>query len=74
MWKAGAEIASIMEWGIWKINLTEFDGRPCLMALQGIQGYSKEDQWGEVEIYFDYDAEGKIRILDLKFSERSVIR
>lgn len=72
--KAGAEIGSIMEWGIWKINLTEFDGRPCLMALQGIQGYSKEDQWGEVEIYFDYDAEGKIRILDLKFSERSVIR
>ena len=55
-----------MDWGIWEIHLTELDGRPCLMALQGIQGYSKEDKWGEVEIYFDYDADGKIRILELR--------
>ncbi len=64
--KAGAEIGGIMDWGIWEIHLTELDGRPCLMALQGIQGYSKEDKWGEVEIYFDYDADGKIRILELR--------
>ena len=69
--KAGAEIGGIMDWGIWEIHLTELEGRPCLMALQGIEGYSKEDVWGEVEICFDYDANGKIRILDLKLRDGS---
>jgi hypothetical protein len=41
------------------------------MALQGIEGYSKEDVWEEVEICFDYDANGKIRILDLKLRDAS---
>ena len=66
--KEETEICGIMNGGILEIHLTELEGRPCLIALQGVKGYSEEDDWGEVEVYFDYDANGKIRILNLKLA------
>ena len=65
--KPGESVGGISAWGIWKIELSSFDGQPCLVATQGIQGYDKHIPWGQVYIYFDYDRNGKIRVLDLVF-------
>ncbi|MGN0401708.1 MAG: M56 family metallopeptidase [Acetatifactor sp.] len=54
-------------WGVWNIQYGTYKEQDCLIAEQGIQGYSKEDLWGNVFIYFDYASNGKIRILDLTF-------
>lgn len=63
----GAEIAATCAYGVWDIQSGEYEGLPCLIAEQGIQGYAREDFWGNVFVYFDYDAQGKIHILDTKF-------
>lgn len=64
----GTAIGSISSWGVWRVTPSSYAGKPCLMALQGIEGYGKFDPWGTVYIYFDYDKNGKIRILDLQFT------
>ena len=58
---------SVCAWGIWKIKSGEYLGQPCLIATHGIQGYDKFDFWGELDVYFDYDAQGKTRFLDMEF-------
>ena len=58
---------SVCAWGIWDIQSGEYQGRPCLIATHGIQGYDKFDFWGELDVYFDYDTKGKIRFLDMQF-------
>ena len=58
---------SVCAWGIWNIKSDEYQGQPCLIATHGIQGYDKFDFWGELDVYFDYDAQGKIRFLDMEF-------
>ena len=58
---------SVCAWGIWNIKSGEYQGQPCLIATHGIQGYDKFDFWGELDVYFDYDAQGKTRFLDMKF-------
>lgn len=65
--KEGSPCAETAAWGIWEVEYGTFEERDCLIAEQAIQGYSKEDIWGELSIYFDYDLNGKIRILDLTF-------
>lgn len=61
----GSEIGSVSAWGIWTIKETVYNGQPCLIAEHGIEGYSKFDSWGLIYIYFDYDMNGKIRVLDM---------
>ena len=58
---------TVCAWGIWNIQSGEYLGKPCLIATHGILGYDKFDFWGELDVYFDYDAKGKTRFLDLKF-------
>ena len=58
---------SVCAWGIWNIKSGEHQGKPCLIATHGIQGYDKFDFWGELDVYFDYDAQGKTRFLDIEF-------
>ena len=58
---------SVCAWGIWNIKSGEYQGKPCLIATHGIQGYDKFDFWGELDVYFNYDAHGKTRFLDVKF-------
>ena len=65
--KSGEQIGNISAWGIWNIQLSDLDDQPCLVATQGIEGYDKADLWGQVFIYFDYDKDGRIRVLDLGF-------
>lgn len=58
---------SVCAWGIWNIKSGTYQGKPCLIATHGIQGYDKFDFWGELDVYFDYDTQGKTRFLDMKF-------
>ena len=58
---------SVCAWGIWEIKSGEYQGQPCLIATHGIQGYDKFDFWGELDVYFVYDAYGKTRFLDMEF-------
>jgi len=58
---------SVCAWGIWNIQAGEYQGQPCLIATHGIQGYDKFDFWGELDVYFDYDTQGKTNFLDMKF-------
>lgn len=53
--------------GVWDIQYGTYKGQNCLIAEQGIEGYGKMDYWGSVFIYFNYDSDGKIRILDFAF-------
>ena len=58
---------TVCAWGIWNIKSGEYQGQPCLIATHGIQGYDKFDIWGELDVYFNYDAQGKTRFLDIEF-------
>ena len=65
--RKGSVCARTSAWGVWNIHYGTYKEQDCLIAEQGIEGYSKEDLWGNVFIYFDYDSNGKIRILDLTY-------
>lgn len=69
--KPGEDVGGISDWGIWEIRVSSFDGQPCLAATQGIQGYDKHIPWGQAAIFFDYDRNGKIRVLDIVFEPES---
>ena len=58
---------SVCAWGIWNIKSGEYEGQPCLIATHGIQGYDKFDFWGTMDVYFNYDTQGKTRFLDMEF-------
>lgn len=58
---------SVCAWGIWNITSGEYQGQPCLIATHGIQGYDKFDLWGELDVYFNYDEQGKTRFLNMEF-------
>lgn len=62
-----AACAYTAAWGIWDIQYGTYQGQTCLIAEQGIDGYDKHDFWGNVFVYFDYDRNGKIRILDFTY-------
>ena len=59
---------SVCAWGIWNIKVGDFKGQPCLIATHGLQGFHKSDFWGELEVYFNYDLQGKPKFLDMEFS------
>lgn len=63
----GEICGNVSAWGIWNIEVGEYEGKPCLIATHGIQCYDKFDFWGEVDVYFDYDENGKTRFLDIQF-------
>ncbi|MBO7334473.1 MAG: hypothetical protein J6U67_06200 [Lachnospiraceae bacterium] len=65
----GTPVGYISPFGVWDVKLGEYEGYPCLVALQGVEGPYKFDLWGRVEIYFDYDISGNMRLLDLKFDK-----
>lgn len=69
-WRAGAECGWVLPWGIWEIRVSEYEQNPCLVALQGIAGADgKYDDYGDVNIYFDYDQAGEVRILNVTFTD-----
>ncbi len=64
----GKIIGGPLAWGIWNIECGIFEGRSCLVAEHGLGGPGgKYDYYGNAYVYFDYDENGRIRILDLTF-------
>lgn len=64
---SGEICGNVSAWGIWNIEVGEYEGHPCLIATHGIQCYDKFDFWGEADVYFDYDENGNTRFLDIQF-------
>lgn len=64
---SGEICGNVSAWGIWNIEIGEYEGHPCLIATHGIQCYDKLDFWGEADVYFDYDEKGDTRFLDIQF-------
>ena len=64
---SGEICGNVSAWGIWNIEVGEYEGHPCLIAAHGIQCYDNFDFWGEADVYFDYDETGNTRFLDIQF-------
>lgn len=44
---SGEICGNVSAWGIWNIEVGEYEGKTCLIATHGIQCYDKFDFWGE---------------------------
>ncbi len=57
-----------LDWGIGSMELTSFEGKNCLVASDFIAGPGgRWDVIGLVDVYFNYDVEGKINVLHAEF-------
>ena len=64
----GDVVGNPLPWGIWEIWSGTYKGENCLIAEHGLGGPDgKYDYYGNADIYFNYDADGKIKILDMVF-------
>lgn len=69
-YKDGDVCGSTAPWGIWSVGVDEYQGQACLVAEQGIEGeYGKYDVLGDVKVFFDYDENGKVKVLHIDFKE-----
>ncbi len=69
---AGDEYGSVAAWGMWYIKpaIYENEVKNCLVATYGIQGLEGQfDFFGYLDVYFNYDKDGKYQILDMQFEE-----
>lgn len=67
-YEVGDVVGYPLSWGVWEIYSGTYNGENCLIAAHGLGGPSgKYDYYGNADVYFDYDENGKIRILDMVF-------
>lgn len=67
--RPGTEMGSPAAWGVWELAKGTFDGKNCIIATHGIQGPGEKfDILGTADVYFNYDKNGKIRILNMEFT------
>ncbi len=65
---AGSVVGSPLAWGVWHIQTGTYEGNNCLIAEHGLGGpWGKYDYYGNAYVYFNYDENGKIRILHMEF-------
>lgn len=61
-------VGSTMAYGIWEIIDGGYQGENCLIASNGICGPGgRYDVYGGTQTYFNYDENGKIKILGMEF-------
>lgn len=66
----GDVVGGPQAYGIWCIQPGIYEGKNCLVADHGLGGlWGRYEDYGNAYVYFDYDSEGKIRILDMTFTE-----
>lgn len=69
----GSEVGWICQWGVWEIKSGKAGEKECLIATQGIQEIQEIGgefhMLGKLDIYFNYDINEKIKILDVKFTQ-----
>ncbi len=59
-------------WGVWELAQGSSNGTDCIIATHGIQGPGgKSDMLGTAEVYFNYNRNGKIRVLQITFTEET---
>ena len=69
-YQVGDLVGVTSDWGIWNVVAGTYEGDNCLIAEHGLNGLSgKDDYFGQVYVYFDYDENGHIRILNMTFEE-----
>ena len=65
----GTDLGCPAAWGVWEIKRGTFDGKDCIIATHGIEGPGgKFDILGTADVYYNYDKNGKIQVLNLSFS------
>ena len=65
-YKEGNEVGFIAAWGIHDAKTGTYKGRNCIIANQGIEGPYGHGL-GEVNIYFAYNEQGKVDILNIEY-------
>lgn len=69
-YKDGDVCGTVAAWGVWDVYVDEYNDQPCIIANHGINGdYGKYDMYGTVDVYFNYDSNGEVNILDMVFTE-----
>lgn len=66
-YKEGDQVAYISSWGIWEAYTGTYDGHSCIIAIQGIEA-PYGNLLGRVIIYYDYDVNGSIEILNIEYT------
>lgn len=62
------DFGSVAPWGTWTVAPCEHMGTNCLKAVEGILGYGeRSDMLGTVNVYFNYNPEGKIQVMNFEF-------
>ena len=68
-YEVGDVVGTPLPWGVWVMRTGTYNGQNCLIAEHGLGGPGgKYDYYGDAEVYFNYDSDGKIKILDMVFS------
>lgn len=68
VYHTGDVMGSTAAWGIWSVSVDQVDGVNCLVASHGITGLDgKWDYLGNLDVYFNYDSQGKIHVLRADF-------
>jgi hypothetical protein len=65
-YKEGDEVGFISAWGIWEAKTGTYEGRDCIVALQGIEGPYGHGL-GQINIYFAYNKQGNVEILKVEY-------
>lgn len=65
-YKEGDEVAFISSWGIWETQTGTYDGHNCIIAQQGMES-PYGNGLGRVYIYYDYDENGLLEILNIDY-------
>ncbi|MBQ6697202.1 MAG: hypothetical protein IJN16_10910 [Lachnospiraceae bacterium] len=64
----GSQVGGTCAWGIWNIETGSYEGQNCLIAEHGLQGPNgKYDFYGCAYVYFNYDENAKVQILNMEF-------
>lgn len=67
-YEEGDVVGTPLDWGVWVMRTGTYNGQNCLIAEHGLGGPGgKYDYYGNIDVYFDYDEKGKIRILNLEY-------
>lgn len=67
-YKEGDMVAFISAWGIWEAKTGEYANRNCIIAQQAIEG-PYGNFLGKVIIYFTYDKDGNLEVLNVEHSD-----
>ena len=64
----GSQVGGTCAYGIWNIETGSYEGQNCLIAEHGLQGPNgKYDFYGCAYVYFNYDENAKVQILNMEF-------